>query len=114
LYHSFYNLKEQPFRLTPDPAFMCMTANHQEALAGLVYSVCTRPGLTVLTGEAGTGKTTLLYALLDLLEKRLLIVAIPIPFVLYFRAYGHAQPGAGERSPRRSPDDVIPAHHPGS
>jgi type II secretory pathway predicted ATPase ExeA len=46
-----------------------MTANHQEALAGLVYSVCTRPGLTVLTGEAGTGKTTLLYALLDLLEK---------------------------------------------
>jgi general secretion pathway protein A len=76
LYHAFYNLKEQPFRLTPDPAFMCMTAHHQEALAGLVYSVCTRPGLTVLTGEAGTGKTTLLYALLDLLEKRRFITAI--------------------------------------
>lgn len=76
MYHSFYNLREQPFRLTPDPAFMCMTANHQEALAGLVYSVCTRPGLTVLTGEAGTGKTTLLYALLDLLEKRRFITTI--------------------------------------
>jgi general secretion pathway protein A len=70
LYHTFYQLKEQPFRLTPDPAFMCMTSLHQEALAGLVYSVCTRPGLAVLTGEAGTGKTTTLYALLALLEKR--------------------------------------------
>lgn len=76
MYHSFYNLKEQPFRLTPDPAFMCMTAHHQEALAGLVYGVCTRPGLTVLTGEAGTGKTTLLYALLDLLEKRRFITVM--------------------------------------
>jgi general secretion pathway protein A len=55
---------------------MCMTALHQEALAGLVYSVCTRPGLTVLTGEAGTGKTTLLYSLLALLEKRGFITAI--------------------------------------
>ena len=70
MYHAFYKLKDQPFRLTPDPSFMCMTTLHQEALAGLVYSVCTRPGLTVLTGEAGTGKTTLLYALLALLEKR--------------------------------------------
>src|ERR1035437_1275793 len=49
---------------------MCMTNQHQEALAGLIYSSCTRRGLTVLFGEAGTGKTTLLYALLGLLEKR--------------------------------------------
>lgn len=76
MYQSFYNLKEQPFQLTPDPAFMCMTEQHQEALAGLVYSACTRPGLMVLTGEAGTGKTTLLYALLDLLEKRRFVTAV--------------------------------------
>ena len=76
MYQAFYNLKEQPFRLTPDPAFIYMTANHQEALAGLVYSICTRPGLTVLTGEAGTGKTTLLYALLELLEKRRFVTAL--------------------------------------
>src|ERR1051325_10403015 len=49
---------------------MCMTAQHREALSGLIYSVCTKPGLTVLLGEAGTGKTTLLYSLLGLLEKR--------------------------------------------
>jgi len=70
LYEGFYQLKENPFRLSPDPGFMCMTIQHQEALSGLVYTVCTRSGLTVLMGEAGTGKTTLLYSLLGLLEKR--------------------------------------------
>jgi general secretion pathway protein A len=45
-------------------------------LSGLIYSVCTRPGLTVLVGEAGTGKTTLLYTLLEMLEKRGFITAM--------------------------------------
>ena len=76
MYQGFYNLKEFPFRLSPDPSFMCMTAQHQEALSGLIYSVCTQPGLTVLVGEAGTGKTTLLYSLLGLLEKRRFITAL--------------------------------------
>lgn len=76
MYQGFYGLKENPFRLSPDPSFICMTDQHQEALSGLIYSVCTRPGLTVLVGEAGTGKTTLLYALLGLLEKRGFITAI--------------------------------------
>ena len=76
MYQEFYSLKENPFRLSPDPSFMCMTDQHQEALSGLIYSVCTRPGLTVLVGEAGTGKTTLLYALLGLLEKRGFITAM--------------------------------------
>jgi general secretion pathway protein A len=76
LYQAFYNLKENPFRLTPDPSFLFMTTQHQEALSGLVYSVCTRPGLTALIGEAGTGKTTLLYSLLGLLEKRQFVTAL--------------------------------------
>lgn len=76
MYQGFYGLKENPFRLSPDPSFMYMTGQHQEALAGLIYSVCTRPGLTVLVGEAGTGKTTLLYALLGLLDKRGFITAM--------------------------------------
>jgi general secretion pathway protein A len=76
LYEGFYGLKENPFRLSPDPAFICMTAQHQEALSGLVYSACTRPGLTVLVGEAGTGKTTLLHALIGLLEKRRFVTAL--------------------------------------
>ncbi len=55
---------------------MCMTVQHQEALSGLIYSVCTRPGLAALMGEAGTGKTTLLYSLLGLLEKRQFVTAL--------------------------------------
>lgn len=76
MYEGYYGLKENPFRLTPDPAFICMTPQHQEALSGLIYSVCTRPGLTVLVGEAGTGKTTLLHALAGLLEKRRYVTAV--------------------------------------
>lgn len=70
MYKGFYKLKENPFRLSPDPAFMCMTSQHQEALSGLIYTICTHSGMTVLLGEAGTGKTTLLYSLLGLLERR--------------------------------------------
>jgi len=76
VYQGFYGLKENPFRLTPDPSFLCLTTHHREALAGLVYSICTRPGLTILVGEAGTGKTTLLYSIVELLEKRRFVKAL--------------------------------------
>jgi general secretion pathway protein A len=76
VYSGFYNLKEDPFRLTPDVSYIYMTTDHREALAGLVYSTCTRPGMTVLVGEAGTGKTTLLYSLVAMLEKRRFITAM--------------------------------------
>ena len=76
MYQEFYNLSAYPFRLSPDPAFMCMTAQHREALSALIYSACTQPGLTVLVGEAGTGKTTILYSLLGLLEKRRFVTAM--------------------------------------
>ena len=76
MYNGFYNLKENPFRLTPDPAFIYMTAQHREALSGLVYSVRERRGLTVLVGEAGTGKTTLLYVLRSFLEKERVVTAL--------------------------------------
>jgi general secretion pathway protein A len=70
VYKDFYHLKNEPFCLTPDPHFVYLTQQHREALSGLVYSVLSRPGLTLLIGEAGTGKTTLLYTLRMLLEKR--------------------------------------------
>ena len=46
--------------MTPDPAFLFLTSAHREALAGLTYSILSRKGFVVLTGDAGTGKTTLL------------------------------------------------------
>lgn len=75
MYQGFYRLKDHPFRLTPDPAYLCLTAQHREALSGLLYSVRTRLGLTVLIGEAGTGKTTLLRTLTDLFEGKNFVIA---------------------------------------
>jgi general secretion pathway protein A len=75
LYQGFYHLNDHPFRLTPDPAYVCLTAQHREALSGLLYSVRTRLGLTVLIGEAGTGKTTILRTLTDLFQGRNFVLA---------------------------------------
>jgi general secretion pathway protein A len=69
MYESFYNLKEKPFNLTPDPRFIYFTERHCEALANLVYGIRERKGFLVLTGEVGTGKTTMINALLDTLER---------------------------------------------
>jgi general secretion pathway protein A len=68
VYLSFYRLKEHPFNLTPDPRFLFLTAGHREALAQLQYGVEQGKGFIVLTGEVGTGKTTLLQALLQKLD----------------------------------------------
>jgi general secretion pathway protein A len=64
VYLTFYGLREQPFGPTPDPRFLFPTESHREALAQLVYGVRERKGFLALTGEVGTGKTTLLHALL--------------------------------------------------
>jgi len=60
MYYQFFGLRTEPFSMTPDPAFLFLTAAHREALAGLTYSILSRKGFVVLTGDAGTGKTTLL------------------------------------------------------
>ncbi|MCI0410108.1 MAG: AAA family ATPase, partial [Acidobacteria bacterium] len=68
MYLSFYGLKERPFNATPDPVFLYLTPGHREALAQLLYGVQVRKGFIVLTGEVGTGKTTLLQTLLQRLN----------------------------------------------
>jgi general secretion pathway protein A len=65
MYESFYGLKENPFRVTPDPRFLYLGENHKEALAQLLYGVKESKGFIVITGEVGAGKTTLLYSLLE-------------------------------------------------
>lgn len=60
MYQRFFGLSKEPFAMTPDPAFLFLTAAHREALAGLSYAVLGGKGFVVLTGDAGTGKTTLL------------------------------------------------------
>jgi general secretion pathway protein A len=68
MYLGFYGLREAPFAPTPDPKFLFQSARHREALAQLIYGVRERKGFIVLTGEIGTGKTTLLRTLLERLN----------------------------------------------
>lgn len=70
MYKSFYGLKENPFNVNPDPRFLYLTKQIEEALTGLMYGIQTRKGFITLTGEVGTGKTTLVNRLLDWLHQR--------------------------------------------
>ncbi len=65
MYTSFFGLNEKPFSITPDPRYLFMSERHSEALAHLVYGVTEADGFMQLTGEVGTGKTTLVRTLLQ-------------------------------------------------
>src|ERR1700691_1932557 len=64
MYEKFFQLNKVPFGMTPDPSCLFMTESHREAFSGLMYAIHARKGFVVLTGDAGTGKTTLLRALM--------------------------------------------------
>ena len=68
MYEQFYGLKEKPFEITPDPRFLYMSEQHREAYAHLTYALNELKGFTVITGEVGTGKTTLIQMLLSRLD----------------------------------------------
>jgi general secretion pathway protein A len=68
MYRKFYGFQERPFEITPDPKFVYLSEIHQEALARLQYAVQEGKGFSVITGEAGTGKTTLVHMLLSKLD----------------------------------------------
>lgn len=65
MYKDFFGLQQLPFNLTPDPSFLYLPPKHREALAGLTYSILERKGFVVLSGDAGTGKTTLINSVLS-------------------------------------------------
>jgi general secretion pathway protein A len=65
MYKAFFGLNSSPFNLSPDPSYLYRSRQHEEALASLVYGVQSRKGFIVLTGEVGTGKTTMLECLRD-------------------------------------------------
>ena len=71
MYKNFFGLRENPFNVNPDPRFLYLTPQIQEAMEQLTYGVRSRKGLILLTGEAGTGKTTLINYLLDWLRQQI-------------------------------------------
>ena len=70
MYKRFFGLKENPFNVNPDPRYLFLTKETEEALSGLMYGVQNRKGFITLTGEVGTGKTTLINRLLDWLRQQ--------------------------------------------
>jgi general secretion pathway protein A len=68
MYNAFFGFKQNPFNMSPDPTFLFRSSQHEEALANLIYGVQSRKGFIVLTGEVGTGKTTMLECLRDFLN----------------------------------------------
>jgi type II secretory pathway predicted ATPase ExeA len=77
MYKKFYGLRENPFNVTPDPRYLYLTEHIQEALACLHYGIENRKGFVLLSGEVGTGKTTLLQKLLESLRQQ----GVPTAFV---------------------------------
>src|SRR5436190_22965622 len=70
MYTDFYQLKESPFNITSDPSFFFGSSVHEEAFSNILYGILSRKGIIVMTGEIGTGKTTLCRALLNRLDER--------------------------------------------
>jgi general secretion pathway protein A len=70
IYNAYFGFSENPFNISPDPEFLYRSPQHEEALANLIYGVRSRKGFIVLTGEVGTGKTTMLECLRDYLESQ--------------------------------------------
>ena len=70
MYKHFFGLCENPFNVNPDPRYLFLTPQTQEALGEMTYGIQARKGLILLTGEVGTGKTTLINRLLDWLHQQ--------------------------------------------
>ncbi len=70
MYEKFFYFKENPFHITPDPKFLYLSKSHSEAIDLLTFGIRERKGFILLTGEVGTGKTTLCRALLEKLTKK--------------------------------------------
>ena len=69
MYEKFYGVNANPFVLTPDPRFLVMTETYCNAKAGLMYAILNGKGFTVLTGDAGTGKTTILRSVIKSISR---------------------------------------------
>lgn len=70
MYAQFYNLKKEPFHITPDPEFLFLSPSHKQALGSIIYGIQKRKGFIVIIGEVGVGKTTILHSYLDKVGKR--------------------------------------------
>jgi len=89
MYTEFYGLKELPFALTPDPRYIYFTPSHTEVMANLHYGIESGKGLIVVTGEVGTGKTTMLRWVMSRLDRTVMVAYIFNPRLSVTEFYQH-------------------------
>lgn len=88
MYQAFYGLKKKPFQITTDPSFLWLGPKHKEALAIFEYGLKKNKGFLLLTGDVGTGKTTLVHALINRVEKQAHVAKISDPGLSRHDFYG--------------------------
>ena len=76
MYERFYNLRERPFALSPDPEYLYLSRVHREALDSIRYGIESRAGFIVITGDIGAGKTTPLQTILQRLDDRTVVARL--------------------------------------
>lgn len=107
MYESFFGFKEKPFNITPDPRFLYLSAQHREALAQLIYGVQERKGFVVLSGGVGTGKTTLVRALLERLDDNCQVAYLFNPKLSVVSFLKYACQDLGSKIKARSKADYL-------
>ncbi len=107
MYREFFGLQLKPFSITPDPRFLYMSPGHKEALAHLLYGLKEASGFVVITGEVGTGKTTILNAFLLKLPPRMPKVVIKNPHIKPENLYFLLGEAIGLPEEKRSRDHIA-------
>jgi len=79
MYETFFGFRERPFDLTPNPRFLVLTDSHREVLSNLEYGIASRKGVTLVVGEAGSGKTTLIRTVMERQPRRVHAVHVSNP-----------------------------------
>lgn len=79
MYEDYFRFRQKPFSIAPDPSFLYLSERHREALAHLMYGLQTDGGFVLITGEVGTGKTTLIRSLIDSVPENLDVAFILNP-----------------------------------
>lgn len=101
MYLRYYDLKVEPFGVTPDPRFLYLSPDHKEALGALVYGVRERKGFVSIVGEVGTGKTTILRAFMESIDpKKFTAIYIFNSLATFDLILQEIRPGPPEYKPR--------------
>ena len=109
MYLEHFRLSAEPFGLTPDPAFLYLSPGHREALAAIQYGLLDRRGFITLVGEVGTGKTTLLYAMLSRLDRAVEAAYIAYGTQDFEDVLAAVLADLGVETPRRSKHALLTA-----